>query len=175
MHILVVSTLWTQQQWSCASKTTLGASPISVIHKDVVGFFPFLNKWLQGQYFWSEDATLQWLLRPQQAQNRHIERNLYCGIEDRKDNVLSGNRTRNLALHFLASDASGLFLPACPASWCSGWVVEWHRDLEAVAFTWFGVTLASILCFNSPKQHTVSHGLEYSTILPVPAQMWLGL
>ena len=53
---------------------------------------------------------------------------------------------------FLASFSSGF-----PAPWYSGWEVELqHRDLEAVAFLWFGVIQTNILCFYSPKQQRLT-------------------
>ena len=65
-------------------------------------------------------------------QNWHIVQKQSLSLDqDGKGDVLSGNGTWDLALHFfLLSDSSGHVFPAVSAPWCSGWVVECvHRYL----------------------------------------------
>ena len=53
----------------------------------------------------------------------------YCEVEDGIGNVLSGKRTRDLALHFCLCFFSGIF-----SALIHGQVVGSRRDLEVGAF-----------------------------------------
>ena len=89
-----------------------------------------------------------------------------------------GNQTCDLALHILAMVSDfvtiGLVFLAVSSPWCSGWVVDcMHRYLCC------GGCLSRGLGWTRPTtcapfaQTTVSHGLNYSTALPVSTNFFL--
>ena len=90
-----------------------------------------------------------------------IELKYYRKIEDKKGNIATLCST-------LVSDSSGCVFPAFPAPWCSGWVVE--CILRRVGHLSSGLGWTRLTTCAPFTQVTVSHSLDYSTGLPVPAK-----
>ena len=124
-------------------------------------------KWNCHRHHQLQSATLQQYYT-HQVQNRHMMINTIAKEKwAEKLCWQESSNSRPCAPLIRASDSSVfLSLPANPAPWYSGWVVGL---LAAVAiFTWQG--FKSGMFKSISIQTAASHGLDYSTALPVPAK-----
>ena len=137
----------------------------------------------RGLYFWSEitivkqswwtATSYKWLVYTTGIRiNILYWENHYCGIEDVKSNCPVWNWTCDLVLHILLLQATLLAL----FFWlfqCPGVVAEWWIVCTGAPHS--GGYLSSDLGWTRPttcapfSQTAASHGLDYSTALPVPA------